>query len=495
MLNVTFLGEIVLVKESAESRYAIEHGLSLEDAIAEINASEVYDENEVIASLTFLLGRAPTQDEIDACEWTQVPLEVIESADQHEQNRGTYVLQVGPGREYLTIQSAIDEIGNAANLADNQTPWTILVDAGCYDEDITLPKGRIISLIALGTVVLGNGLGTNWSSTNSRSITWPSDQTTSYGLTAPRPGLTIGTVGLSDATSTFISQANCWKISGGLTITGDGLTNTLVLHSVELSGALARAYAGMTNIIASHSIFKSTITGPSISLARMDSCQFDALVTVNDYNSLVNCEVKAGMTVSAVGNGLPPSGMFHTTFTGVFTGPANSFRVDNITDYFATANGATLGGSATKVLLSSATGGGAWGSITGTLSNQTDLQSALDAKATTTALNLKSDKALTLNAQTANYTLVLTDADSKFVRMNVASANTLTVPPNSSVAFPVGTQINFSQAGAGQVTVTPGAGVTINSADSGLKTRVQYSVGGLIKVATDTWTAFGDLTA
>ena len=78
--------------------------------------------------------------------------------------------------------------------------------------------------------------------------------------------------------------------------------------------------------------------------------------------------------------------------------------------------------------------------------------------------------------------------------MNVASANTLTVPPNSSVAFPVGSQINVLQTGAGQCTITPGAGVTINGTP-GLKTRAQWSYATLIKRATDTWVLVGDIAA
>jgi hypothetical protein len=47
--------------------------------------------------------------------------------------------------------------------------------------------------------------------------------------------------------------------------------------------------------------------------------------------------------------------------------------------------------------------------------------------------------------------------------MNVAGANTVTVPPNSSVAFPVGTEIKVTQIGAGATTFVAGAGVTINN--------------------------------
>jgi hypothetical protein len=100
----------------------------------------------------------------------------------------------------------------------------------------------------------------------------------------------------------------------------------------------------------------------------------------------------------------------------------------------------------------------------------------------------------TTNAQTGTtYTLVLTDA-SKFVTLTNASAITLTVPPNSSVAFPVGTEIILAQLGAGQVTIAQGAGVTVN-ASPGLKVAAQYGTAALKKTATDTWLAFGRLSA
>jgi hypothetical protein len=97
------------------------------------------------------------------------------------------------------------------------------------------------------------------------------------------------------------------------------------------------------------------------------------------------------------------------------------------------------------------------------------------------------------NAQVASYTLVLAD-DGKVVEMGVGSANTLTVPPNASVAFPIGTQIVILQTGAGQTTLTQGAGVTIN-ATPGSKLRTTWSSATLIKRATDTWVAIGDLSA
>lgn len=100
---------------------------------------------------------------------------------------------------------------------------------------------------------------------------------------------------------------------------------------------------------------------------------------------------------------------------------------------------------------------------------------------------------LVTNAQAASYTLVLTDKD-KLVEISNASANNLTVPLNSSVAYPIGSQINILQTGIGQTTVVATVGVTIN-ATPGLKLRAQWSSATLIKRAENTWVLIGDLIA
>ena len=112
--------------------------------------------------------------------------------------------------------------------------------------------------------------------------------------------------------------------------------------------------------------------------------------------------------------------------------------------------------------------------------------------ATQTALDLKTNKLITANRQTASYTLVLTDAD-KLVEMNVGSANNLTIPLNSSVAFATGTQILLAQYGAGQTTIVATSGVTVRSNGAKLKLNAQYSGATLIKIATDEWYLFGDI--
>lgn len=98
------------------------------------------------------------------------------------------------------------------------------------------------------------------------------------------------------------------------------------------------------------------------------------------------------------------------------------------------------------------------------------------------------------NVQTGtSYTLVLSDAFT-MVAMDNATANTLTVPPSSSVAFPVGTRIDLSQDGVGQTTIVAGAGVTIRTPET-LKIRKQWGKATLIKRAADTWDLEGNLEA
>ena len=102
-----------------------------------------------------------------------------------------------------------------------------------------------------------------------------------------------------------------------------------------------------------------------------------------------------------------------------------------------------------------------------------------------TAANLNSAfNALTFRAVTGTSdTFVLAD-NGGAVSYSNASPITATVPPFSSVAYANGTVIQLLNLGAGVVTVTAGAGVTLNGASL---TLAQNIGGTLIKTATNTW--------
>lgn len=97
------------------------------------------------------------------------------------------------------------------------------------------------------------------------------------------------------------------------------------------------------------------------------------------------------------------------------------------------------------------------------------------------------------NPQVASYQLVMSDIG-KLVQLGSAGAMNLTVPPNSTVAFPIGTVIYIIQTGAGQVTVVQGAGVSVFSAGGALKIAAQFGMAQLIKNGTDTWYLAGNIT-
>ena len=105
--------------------------------------------------------------------------------------------------------------------------------------------------------------------------------------------------------------------------------------------------------------------------------------------------------------------------------------------------------------------------------------------------------AVGINAQTnTTYTPVLGDANNTLVTLSNASAITVTIPPNSSVAYPVGTVLNFSAIGAGQATFAQGSGVTIVSngaTASAPKLRVQYSAASAVQTSANNWLIVGDI--
>ena len=95
---------------------------------------------------------------------------------------------------------------------------------------------------------------------------------------------------------------------------------------------------------------------------------------------------------------------------------------------------------------------------------------------------------LTPVTKTANYTLRLVDIGANLVQMNLAGANTFTVPPYSTVLpFAPGNYTFVSQYGAGLTTIVAGSGVTIRAIDGILSLPSRYGILMLINIAQDEW--------
>jgi hypothetical protein len=98
----------------------------------------------------------------------------------------------------------------------------------------------------------------------------------------------------------------------------------------------------------------------------------------------------------------------------------------------------------------------------------------------------------TISQTGTSATYAITDANT-FQACSNGSTQTFTIPTNASVAFPVDTEIDVIQLGAGQVVFAAAGGVTLNSAFSNKKIASQYTTATLRKTDTDTWVLYGNL--
>ena len=106
----------------------------------------------------------------------------------------------------------------------------------------------------------------------------------------------------------------------------------------------------------------------------------------------------------------------------------------------------------------------------------------------------------TINNQTGTtYTPAIGDNNAE-ITLNNASAISVTIPTNASVAFPIGSWIEFTWiTGAGQPTisaVTPGTTTILSTGGTSTapKLRVANSSAVAKKIATDTWIIKGDIS-
>jgi hypothetical protein len=97
-----------------------------------------------------------------------------------------------------------------------------------------------------------------------------------------------------------------------------------------------------------------------------------------------------------------------------------------------------------------------------------------------------------VTSNAADYIPALSD---RVIARSLGTAQTLTLPQNSAVAFPIGTQIDIVQTGAGALTVQAGAGATVTQlATKTLVVAGQHGVVRATKVAANAWEVSGDLT-
>jgi len=104
---------------------------------------------------------------------------------------------------------------------------------------------------------------------------------------------------------------------------------------------------------------------------------------------------------------------------------------------------------------------------------------------------------LLFNRITTTYTLVLAD-QGKMIEADFSTNLVITVPLAVNVAFPIGTEISVVMRNTGTVQIVGDSGfagsVTVNSAGSLNTISTQYGAASLVKVDTNEWYLYGNLT-
>ena len=308
---------------------------------------------------------------------------------------------------------------------------------------------------------------------------------------------------ISSATQTALDAKQATLVSGTNIKT---VNNTSLLGSGNISISSAVAWGGVTGTLSNQTDLQTALDGKvdentAITGATKTKITYDAkgLVTAGadattaDIADSTNRRYVTDAQLVVVGNTSGTNTGDNAT-NSQYSGLATS-KQDTLVSgtNIKTVNSTSLLGSG-NISVAPASGIDATAIADGSVTS-TEFQyiNSLTSNAQT-QIDSKTNKLITTNRQTASYTLVLSDAD-KLVEMNVGSANNLTIPLNSSVAFSTGTQILLAQYGAGQTTIVATSGVTVRSNGGKLKLNAQYSGATLIKIASDEWYLFGDIAS
>ena len=318
---------------------------------------------------------------------------------------------------------------------------------------------------------------------------------------------------VSSATQTALDAKQATLVSGTNIKT---INSTSILGSGNIAISSAVAWGGVTGTLSNQTDLQTALDGKvdenaAITGATKTKITYDAKGLVTAGADLAAGDMPSGIDATKISTGSISNAEFdylngltdniQTQFTGKQDTlvSATNIKTINSTSVLGSGNIAVEPSITATTSADYYRGDKTFATLNKTAVGLGNVDNTSDANkpvstATQTALDAKTAKLITTNRQTASYTLVIGDAD-KLVEINNASANNLTVPLNSSVAFSTGTQILLAQYGAGQTTIVATSGVTIRSNGAKLKLNAQYSGATLIKIAENEWYLFGDIAS
>ena len=419
---------------------------------------------------------------------------------------------------------------------------------GTNDRMVIDSSGAMTVAGGITTNITGNASGSSGSctgnaatATEATNVTASANNTTDETVYPTFVDGATGTQGIetdtgltyNPSTGVLTSTAFTGNLTGNVTGNTSGSSGSCTGNAATATALATARTIGGTSFDGTAAIVPATITvadttDTSCSVALFESATGD-LAPKSD----------GGLTYNA-GTGTLTATAFAGALTGNVTGNAsgsagsctgNAATATEATNVTATANNTTdetvyptfVDGAtgtqgietdtgltynpSTGVLTSTAFAGNLTGNVTGNASGTAATvtgaaQSAITSVGTLTGVTVSGTatigvavgQAVDLDRKTADYTLVLTDAG-KVIEINSGSSENVTIPPNSSVAFPIGTQIVVVRLGSGAVVITEGSGVTTRSDADKNKIKSQYSSSVLIKHETDEWYILGNLAA
>jgi hypothetical protein len=337
-------------------------------------------------------------------------------------------------------------------------------------------------------------------------------------------GITGTTLASNVVTSslTTVGTLGSLAVSGNVTIGGDftvnGTTTTINTATLNVSDnviVLNNDVTGSPTENAGIEVERGTSTNVLIRWNETtdvwelttDGAAYSAIATVSGSESLTNKKLGSlttnGLVTTSSGDGtlsVTAMGANVATFLGT---PSSANLASAVSD--ETGSGALVFGTSPAITTSLTTPSSSFDLInaTATTVNFAGAATALTVGATTGTTTVRNALTVTgatvlgpavITQQSSAYTLALTDAGD-IVEMTNATDVNVTVPPEASVNFPVGTQIVVARNGAGKIQFVAGAGVTLRSDASKQFISTQYSAATLVKRGADEWYIFGNLAA
>jgi len=419
-------------------------------------------------------------------------------AVQIQLRRGTASAWTTANPTLAVGEFAIETDTDLYKIGDGSTAWTSLGYSSLPSTAIASGGGTFTGTLNFG--VDGTGQDVNFfSATVGDHMKWD----------ASEEQLVI--TGTSGATALNVADGNV-VIAGDLTVNGTSVnlstTNTVIedvlielnngasSNANDLGIVMERGSTGDNAIIAwDESADKFTMGTTTATGASTGNLSITAGTLVADLEGDVTGDVTGNAdtateatNITAVAN----NSTDETVYPTFVDGATGTQGLETDTDLMYNPSTGVL----TSTGFTGAVIGNVTGNASGTAATVTGAaQTAITSVGTLTSLAVSGGLVapLQINAQTGtSYTFVLADAG-KLVTSSNGSAQTFTVPPNSSVAYDIGTQIMVQNIGSANCTLAQGSGVTLRSKDSAKAIDGQYSAATLIKTATDVWSLIGSL--